>query len=106
MQYMHQAVHLLAVAVLGAVNTVNPRTMATTAKMSTKTFSFRKSFIFSHLLSPPVGNLQSFRIDFKAYQSIPRRNVWHGATFLPADDRWLKGAKQNPVAVIRTQDVR
>jgi hypothetical protein len=50
MQYMHQAVQLTALAELGVVSTLNPTSIASTAKRSTRTLSFLKNFIFSHLL--------------------------------------------------------
>jgi hypothetical protein len=52
-QYMHQAVQLMALALLGAVNAANPNANATSAQTSTRTLNLFKSFIMSyHLLSP------------------------------------------------------
>jgi hypothetical protein len=51
-QYMHQASHLMALALFGAMKAANPNTIATSAKTSTKTRNLRKSLVIrSHLLS-------------------------------------------------------
>jgi hypothetical protein len=51
-QYMHQAVHLIALALFGAMKAANPKAIATSAKTSTSILIFNKDFIIRyHLLS-------------------------------------------------------
>jgi hypothetical protein len=80
-QYMHQAVHLMACALLGAVNAANPKAKATNAKTSTRTLNLFKSFIMSyHLLSDFVGEVFCSKFELHTYAGRAGKTCsprWH-----------------------------